>query len=590
MRERFRSDKGASIFMLAMSLFLLIGASAIAVDIAAIWLDRSTDQKVTDAAAAVGVLVAVETGGQDACESALNYVAVNTPDLNTVDTTDCVQFDNICDPDNPLEIEWPFSAGRYQITVVHPVSDTHELMTSGIVGGTAQPLVDDGKPCQRLAVKMTSTRNSLFAQVLGFSSGRTSVHTVAKRIIGDNKPPLNLIVLDRTGCNTISVNGGGQIIADPVVHPDGYLVGGLIIADSDGSECSGTNGVINVSGAGSVIRADGPPGCGGNPFTFKTYPAEEGCGTIKVLAPNDPGPCTPPACSISGGGNAPNPAPSPLGSRYTRAPADHRYNCYGNYATPPPETLWAAEELTTANQQNIDECDEWDPSAEGGRGNDYIYNLIEDVGDVPPPAFGDYFQRWKADLGNGCTIGTGEVINVGSVVVDCSSLIINGDVTISGNAIFNGSVKVNGSLEINPPADNPWIFFRGGALDKAGTGTLKFNNAMVYMAQGSSLKLSGSGSGGALIWTAPDAGNFQDLALWSDSEATHAWSGQSSLTLRGIFFMPRGTAAYSGGGSQEQTDAQWLAWNLTVGGGGILHIAPGDGALPALSDRAELIR
>ena len=586
MRESFRSDRGASIFMLAISLFLLIGASAIAVDIAAIWLDRSTDQKVTDAAAAVGVLVAVETGGQDACESALNYVAVNTPDLNTVDTTDCVQFDKICNPDNPLETEWDFPAGRYEITVVHPVTDTHDLMTSGIVGGTAQPLVDDGKPCQRLAVKMTSTRNSLFAQVLGFSSGRTSVHTVAKRIVGDDEPPLNLIVLDRTGCNTISVNGGGQIVADPVVHPDGYLVGGLIIADSDGSECSGTNGVINVSGLGSVIRADGPAGCGGNPFTFKGFPAEEGCGTIRVLAPNDPGPCTPPACSNSGGGNAPNPTPSPLGSRYTRAPADHRYNCYSNYTTPPLDTLWAAEELTTANQQNIDECEETatrDP---------YIYDLIEFVGPRTDGKPDSTYEYWKAERNEKCNVDSNITINNQNLVIDCNLQITSGkSVTINnGNVVFDQDVTVQGALKVNPPADKPWTFFRGGKLTKAGTGTLEFNNAMVYMAQGSSLKLSGSGSGGALIWTAPTAGDFADLALWSDSVETHAWSGQSALTLRGIFFMPRGIAAYSGGGSQEQTDAQWLAWNLTVGGGGVLHIAPGDGALPALSDRAELIR
>jgi len=585
MRERFRSDKGVSIFMLAMSLFLLIGASAIAVDIAAIWLDRSTDQKVTDAAAAVGVLVAVETGGQDACESALNYVAVNTPDLDSVDATDCVQFDTICDPNNPLETEWPFSAGRYQITVVHPVSDTHDLMTSGIIGGTAQPLVDDGKPCQRLAVEMTSTRNSLFASVLGFSSGRTSVHTVAKRIVGDDKPPLNLIVLDRTGCNTISVNGGGQIIADPVLHPDGYLVGGLIIADSDGSECSGTGGVINVSGLGSRIRADGPAGCGGSPFTFKGLPAEEGCGTIKVLAPNDPGPCTPPACSISGGGNAPNPAPSPLGSRYTRAPADHRYNCYGDYRFPPADTLWAAEALNPGNQQDIDECEDTatlDP---------YIYNLIQEVGPKTDDAPDSTYKTWSDEYS--CNVDGNITIDDANVFVDCSTLKITSgkSVTINnGNVVFQGGVTVQGSLIINPPADKPWIFFRGGQLTKAGTGTLEFNDAMVYMAQGSSLKLSGSSSGGALIWTAPTTGDFANLALWSDSVDTHAWSGQSALTLRGVFFMPRGIAAYSGGGSQEQTDAQWLAWNLTVGGGGVLHIAPGDGALPAVSDRAELIR
>ena len=592
MREQARSDRGTSVLILAITLFLLIGVSAIAVDIAAIWLDRSTDQKVTDAAAAVGVLEAVQTGGRMACEAALNYVAINTPDLDSVDTTVCVDFDKTCDP---LDVtERTVSAGRHDVTLVYPVEDDHDLMTSRIVSRAPQNVVEeDGEPCERLGVKMASTRNSLFAQVLGFSSGRTSVHTVAKRIEGDERPPHNLLVLDRTGCNTISANGGGQIIAEPVIDYDEFgnpteLVQGLVIADSDGSACSGSNGVINVSGAGSVIRADGPECGNGHPtYTYGGYDAQEGCGRIQVLAPGTPG-CHLPACSVSGGANEPNPSPSSLGRRYTRQPADHEYNCYFDYENPPFDTLWAADPLTTGNQQNIEPCDDWDPSASAGQGNDHIYNLISEVGDAPSPGFGDLFDRWTDSYG--CNITAGDTVVVpDSVVVDCSNLQINGSVTITGNAVFNGNVSVNGSLTVNPPAgDQAWVFFRGGRLSKAGSGTIAFNDAMVYMAIGSDVKLSGGS--GSLTWTAPTSGRFQDLALWSDSTATQEWSGQAALDLRGIFFMPRATASYSGSGHQIQTDAQWIAWRLDVGGGAVLRIAPSEGGLSALSDRTILIR
>jgi len=369
MIEQFRSDRGASIFMLAISLFLLIGASAIAVDIGAIWLDRSTDQKVTDAAAAAGIMEAFQTSSQAACETALTYVAVNTPDLDSVDTSGCAtEFSGVCDASLPPR-ELEVSAGRYEITVVYPVpgteeDDLHDLMTSRIISRTPQPLIDDdGEPCERLGVKMTSTRDSLFASVLGLGSGTTTVHTVAMRIVGDDRPPLNLIVLDRTNCNAISVNGGGQIVATPVVDTDnGRLVPGLIIVDSDGSNCSGSAGVINVSGNGSTIQADGPPCGNGEPtYDFEGYTAQEGCGMIQVIPPNNPGPCSIPACSISGGGNMPNPAPTPLGSPYTRAPADHKYNCYADYTSPPagtPGTLWAADALTTAIKQDIKPCED----------------------------------------------------------------------------------------------------------------------------------------------------------------------------------------------------------------------------------------
>lgn len=594
MREQFRSDRGASLFMLAISLFVLIGASAIAVDIGAVWLDRSTGQKVTDAAATVGVMEAVQNGGQAACETALAYVAVNTPDLSAVDTSVCVDFGAACTTSNSV-VEREVSAGRYEITVVYPVDHTHDLMTSRIVSRTAQPLVeDDGQPCERVGVKMTSARNSFFAQVLGFSSGTTTVHTVAKRIEGDERPPFNLLVLDRTGCNTISVNGGGQIIAQPVVDFDDSgnplgLVPGLIIIDSDGSGCSGANGVVNVSGAGSVVRSDGPEGCGSAPtYTYDGFDAQEGCGRLWVIAPGAPG-CNLPACSVSGGANEPKPPPTPLGRRYTRQQVDHRYNCYFNYESPPSGTLWAADALTTANQQDIEPCADWDPTASGGKGNDHVYNLIEDVGDVVPPGLPDIFPRWT-ELGHSCNVSTGTVVVVPqSVVVDCSSLQINGSVTIDGNAVFNRNVSVNGALTVNPPAgDQAWIFFRGGRLSKAGSGRLTVNDAMVYMAKGSEVSLAGGA--GALKWTAPTTGRFVSLALWSDSTAKQSWSGQANLDLNGIFFMPRATASYSGSGHQIQTDAQWVAWRLEAGGGAVLKIAPSSGSVSARDDRTILIR
>ena len=160
---------------------------------------------------------------------------------------------------------------------------------------------------------------------------------------------------------------------------------------------------------------------------------------------------------------------------------------------------------------------------------------------------------------------------------------------INGNVVFDNNVAVNGSLTVTPPAgDEAWIFFRGGRLSKAGGGVIAFNDAMVYMAMGSDVKLTGGS--GSLTWTAPTSGRFEDLALWSDSTSTQDWSGQAALDLRGVFFMPRATASYSGSGHQIQTDAQWVAWRLEVSGGAVLRIAPSEGALPALSDRTILIR
>ena len=197
MRRGPSPDRGASMIMVSMSLFVLFGTAAIAVDIGALWLDRSADQKITDSAAAAGVLDAVTTDGQAACEAALSYVAVNSDDIGSLDVSGCAAFPTVC---TSAAHTHTVSSGRYTITVTYPVLDGDPLMTSGIVGASSQPLdPTDGIPCDRVGVEMTATRESLFAQLLGFDEGSTTVHTVATASIDDSDPPINLLVLDRKG-------------------------------------------------------------------------------------------------------------------------------------------------------------------------------------------------------------------------------------------------------------------------------------------------------------------------------------------------------------------------------------------------------
>lgn len=91
------SDRGASMILVASALFVLIGASAIAVDIGALWLQRSADQKVTDNAAAAASLEVTSTDGRQACEVALSYVAVNTDEISSLDDSGCATaFSSTC--------------------------------------------------------------------------------------------------------------------------------------------------------------------------------------------------------------------------------------------------------------------------------------------------------------------------------------------------------------------------------------------------------------------------------------------------------------------------------------------------------------
>lgn len=581
--------------MLALSLFLLIGASAIALDVGALWLERSTDQKITDSAAAAGALEAVTTGGQDACEAALAFVAVNSSEITSIDDSGCVTaFSASCTVGESLTV----SSGRFDITITHPVADSDPLMTSGVVGaGTQTVVLEDGLPCDRVAVAMTATRDSLFAQLLGFDQGRTSVHTVATATTGENGPPINLLVLDRTGCQTIHVQGNGGIIVDAVVAEDDSgtpigLVEGIAASDSDGSAGCTSDGVIDVDGSGSLLRADGPEGCATESGTHNVggYTAGEGCGLVQTYATGTPG-CGPsgantPACTPgAGGSNRPQPEPTALGPRITRERVDHRFNCWPDYTSPPSGLGWATAPLT--GDQSINGCASGDP--------DHLYDLIDAVGAAGNPVGLGVWNSWNGDLGYSCSIATSDpdITVTGNIVFDCPNFDVKRHIRVNGNAVFDGDVHVtssDGHLDVrNPPGSPGWAFFRDGILAKDGSASLTFADTAVYMSRTSGVAMSGGS--GSLTWIAPNTGQFDDLALWSDSPLTHYWAGQAGLAMEGVFFTPWATGDYSGTSGQNQTNAQWIAHRLVARGQGRLVIRPSeDRGIPFGNPITTLIR
>jgi hypothetical protein len=559
--ERFRSDRGASMILVAMSLLLLLGASAIAVDLSAMRLDRSADQKVTDSAASAGALAVLENEGsappgQDACEDALGYVSINAEEIGTIDDSGCATSFTVtsCDATTTEEIH-RVSSGRYEITVTYPVSDGSDLMTSAQLGAPEQPVVaDDGDQCERVGVQMRATHNSLFAQLLGFNEGTTTVHSVAIAFVPPpDGPPLNLVVLDRTGCDAILVRGQGGVIVKTVVDDDGKEFPGLAAADSDASSGC-TPSVLHASGQG-LLRADGPE-C----LAATTPGTGEGCGLIQTLAPGTPG-CNPPACQIDGSNAVIAPLPTALSEMITRAQVDYEYNCWDDYTNPPPG-VWSVPPLGPGTGQDIPRC----PDAS----NPHIYDLITDVGSSGASGH----VRWTATEPCNITPTNSVTFNgPGGLWVDCDDFVVEGQVVINGNVIFDGNVwlKSDGSLTINNTEG--WAFFRDGYLLKDGQASLILESTAVYLSSTSRTEIKG-GSLGTLRWIAPNSGPFEDLALWSDSPSTHYWSGQGNLVMEGVFFTPWARADYSGTSGQNQTVAQWVAHSLEAHGQGKLEITP----------------
>lgn len=585
-----RTEEGFSLFMVAASMFLILGAAAFAIDLSSVRLDRATDQRVTDAAASAGALAAASGNGMTGCQTALAYVAINAPGIAPLDTSGCASFNHVCSASVPGE--YTQASGDHTITFVYPVPNGHALMAPGELGAPNRPVdPTDGSACDRVGVKITSVAAATFSGVFGVTGTPTSVHTVARSVRGGGAgTPINLLVLDRFGCQGFLVRGQGVVIVDAVPNPTtGLIEAGVAAADSIGNNpvCnSSTGGVISVEGNNAVFRADGPAGCVNQTGTHSQGAATvgEGCGVIQTFAPGTPG-CAggganAPACTPGGGGaNRPNPVPTALPVVITRAPVDHRYNCKTNYTTVPASVSWATDPLTVANEQNIAAC--------SGSGSPNIENWIAGVGQFNTPIG---YSRYGSP--SSCSVGS-MTFPSGNWYVDCDTFSVTGTVTFGSatsgvptNVVFKGHVSVtsNGSgLVINNSLTTPGTaFFRGqgplssgskGTLSKGGGADLVFNYTTVYMSKLTRVALSGNGSG-KLTWIAPDTGPFDDLALWSDSALLQDWAGNAALQMEGVFFTPLAIGQYTGNGGLAQVNAQWIADKLWLGGNGTLVVRP----------------
>jgi hypothetical protein len=575
------------VLVIALIMVALLLLGGLVIDLGGLRGFRGSQQAISDAAAAAGAMTLAETrDGQAACDAAKAYVITNGREIDSLAGIDCSLFPAVCDSTTD-EVTVTTVEGRFTIGITHPVSDASPLMDSEILGAPDQPASsEDGHQCERIAVSIHTTFGTTFSQLAGIDELPANVHTVAKASMARGHAyPVNLLVLDRTGCQTIHSSGNGGIYVDAVYDDDEdddpsnglqpVLEPGLAASDSDGSAgCGGSDGVIDIDGSNAVIRADGPEGCSSESGTHLVVAliAGEGCGTIQTIAPGTPG-CNFPACT-AGGGNAPNPDPTELPLRLTRAAVDYRYNCKPDYTTIPAAISWSTWALTAAGGQDIPGCLDAGPA--------HIDDLIAAVGQTGTPIG---FQSWTG-AGYPCTVqgspGTTILVPAGNWHVDCPVFAVKRTVVFQGgNVVADGPIEIeaSGILAINAApgsyaAVDPeaWVFLRSGYLRKAGDAVLIMNNTFLYASKNAHVEMMGGD--GRLVWIAPDQGDFDDLALWGDSPTTHLWAGQADLEMEGVFFTPFAQADYAGTAGQNQVRAQFVAHTLHARGQGTLVVAP----------------
>jgi hypothetical protein len=558
---------------MALVMVVLLGFAALNVDLGQLRATSRYEQSYVDLAALSAGRILALGDAQGACKAAIQSLNTNdqklSPTINA--NTFCGTIPTSCT--NATAEKTPTqTVGNATVSIHYPVPASE--ISDSRWGGAG---LNDGVQCQRMRVLVNTVDQGMFSRVFGRTSSSTGRTATVKPAVGTGSPPA-LWVLDPTGCTPLKVDGGSQVTVGT------STVQGIITVDSDGTTCTGGSSTISATGAGTIIQAVGPP-------------SGAATGQINLVAlPPGQTSCSIPACDpadVSGGRITPQPQ---YGNQASRAYIDWKYNCKDTYPS--------------FHGVFVPGC----PNTSGNGGTTYAYvdNLVSAIGSSGTPA-------GFTSIGPGggaCSPNASITYPVGNYYVNCTKgnngFVVSGvTVTFSGgNVVFADNVTVSngGTLKFNTANTNAtlaasctppsvvtpctsgatassqkaaFVFIRGDnttSFSTSGTGTVIANNTFVYGGTGSI-----AFGGAPPQWTAPTEGPFKGLAYWTDmpSTATNAQkssftiTGGSGANLSGVFFTPEAAPfKLAGGGNWGQQHAQFIAFQLTVTGGGILTMAP----------------
>jgi hypothetical protein len=601
--DKVKADNGAALVLIAVSMMLLIGIAAVAVDLGALRNDIRADRLAADAAVTAGVAEVNPFSGSDAeeaCQVAWDYLLLNLDDEGvSVSPPNCTLLAGTCTPG--VAREATASEGPYSFVITSPVPDGD----LSLMGDQAINTQIDGVECQRLGVSIQRSRDHWFARVLGFGSGSTNVSAVARHAAGPGGGEIvPLLVLEPISCDALYTSGQGRVTVSWFEDTPGFIV-----VDSDGSKTGNPNRcgnntwtIDNKSASQGWIRAIPTPAPASVPSVILSYALSGALGAnpirsydpSDVVNPVDPADITDPFEQL-----LPQtwfrlyPQPSFVSQRITRSAIDHRYNCKAAYPDYPLDL-----DNPSLGGIPISPC----LKAPATHIDDLVLAYGAPVG-VPPMGS---FQRWTTNLDGTprypCTVddttwGPANIAVAGDWWVDCpgSGLVVGNTKAVifsAGNVVVDGNIqlKTMATLQVNPfPVNDHVIFIRDGDLIKFAQSSIFLNQTMVFLQDG---RINiGAGSGG-LTWTAPLAGNFEDLALWAEARLQYELGGQATNTLTGTFFTPFADPfGLTGQSGQFQTDAQFITRRLEIKGQGEVKMHPDpDRSTPIPIREVKLIR
>jgi hypothetical protein len=218
--------------------------------------------------------------------------------------------------------------------------------------------------------------------------------------------------------------------------------------------------------------------------------------------------------------------------------------------------------------------------------------------------------NWWIDCGpGGIKLGTGN-----SVTIANGNVVVDGGITLTGSGSFTVNQTTipatqtgpcqgtfdqsTGAITVAPLLDSTcldytdqnqgFLYIRSGDLNPNG-GSFTMTNTAVIQTGGGLLKATG---GAPVTWSAPTSGPFKKLAYWNETAGTYTLNGGGNMNLTGAFFTPEATPfKLVGGGGSSLLSAQFIAFQLSISGGGTLNLVPSASQnIPLLKGTPSLIR
>lgn len=354
-----------------------------------------------------------------------------------------------------------------------------------------------------------------------------------------------LVLLDTSSCEALALAGNSEVR----ILANGNLPGAIAV-DSDGSGCKDKSAVVEAAG-NAVVQVDGT---GAKLLSH-----------ARAVRPEN-------AVRVTGNAIVPSPAANPVrhgravvDARYGQALADLRSRWAGSGLPDPTFQRWTT--FVAASRPFVkDPCSLDGATALAGLSLPGFPYPVS----VPP-------GNWYIDCPKGLKLeGSGNVVFRGGNIVMDEPIEMKDTVRLGFNcpsgAIRRTTVApARASLpDCGSVVGDSIVVVRSGNTIEGDGHVVLWPRTFVYTPEGTA-DLSG---GHDLYWSAPLAGSFRDLLLWTDSSASIDLDKYGATELEGILFAPASKMKLTGSKSLENQRVQLFLRTLEMTGNTKLSTRP----------------